>query len=174
MCIQHELNFIQDLLFKFKYWGTYAYFLLTKNKYIINELHTWKPIRTFEYSFVINFVSLFQRFDKIPDIMTERVCAGACALVHACVCVCLPLHAGICASVRAGAHVYMSFFHVCVSFCASACVCAQLRACVCVCECACVRARAVGVYECARPCVCERKNACTYAFFSWVWINGRF
>ena len=83
---------------------------------------------------LINFASLFHRFDNLTDIKTGRMCAYACVLVQACVC--LNAYACICTSVRTSAHMCLYFARECgrlrvgVCVCVSVCAFANVRACM--------------------------------------------
>ena len=93
-----------------------------------------------EYSFVINFLPFFQRFDDLTGTITGRVrlCACACVCAHvrvfARMCVCLRLSVHVCVCLR-------------VFVCMGVCVCVRLRVCV-----RCTHGR------CARSC----KGACVF------------
>ena len=69
----------------------------------LNLLHTGKLIYTSEYSFGVNSLPLFQRFNNLTDFITGRERACACILARA--------RPGMCGCVNA---------HVCVGFFAGA------------------------------------------------------
>ena len=84
---------------------------------------------TSEYSFVSNFLPLFQRFDDLTDIITRRVRSYTLKFARICAC--------ICASVYAGANVSCA----CAREFTREFVCTRLRVLMC--------ARVVDVHVCA-------------------------
>ena len=82
--------------------------ILTKKVYF-NLFNACKQIYTFEYSFVVTFLSMFQRFNNVADKYYKKVCACmsackyVCAFAHMCihlhVCALLCVYAFICVCV---------------------------------------------------------------------------
>ena len=146
-------------------WYKHVIFI-TKNKYIlINYAHVNKFILV-NIFLVINFLLLFQRFDKLTNIITRRVRmrARTWKWVFARVCVQLRYCTYMCANVHVHCECARNLAHICAQLRGSACVCVRLAS---------VRARVVDVHACARPCVCKLVNVCMCAFFrEWTTLPG--
>ena len=103
-----------------------------------------------EYSYVINFLALFQSFDNFTDSIPGHV--------HACACVCARVRALVCECVRlqvcAGVCTRFVCLRVCV--CARVCIHARVHTFTSDCE----KARVVGVCSCTHPCLCGRASVC--------------
>ena len=111
---------------------------------MLNSLHTCKEIYASKNSFVINFLSLFQRFDNLTYIITGSVRACACVLLHtsmrfriyACICGGVRAHSRVRASARGYACVRASERVSARGTCA--CVCTAVRVWIHERVCACV------------------------------------
>ena len=96
-----------------------------------------------EYSFVTNFFPLFQRFYKLRNTITGRVCVYARAFARACVCICESAFARV-------------RLHECVRACKSVHSCVYASTCV-------------RAGECVR--VCPRVSAHGRKQLSYVWMR---